>query len=151
MPKKSKSTEPSLSNTDILNLPISKRREYWNNNKIPKDILIPLLEKSKKQNRVSELLGEIYLAIANKVSGMPSWRNYTEDYKEMMVGRALEHLVKYGHNFDTEKTKNDPVNYLIQIVWRGFQQSLKKSKERSKFEGAELKEGLDYDSQEEVL
>ena len=64
--------------------------------------------------------------------GSGRWRRYTEDWKEEFRGRAIEHVLKYGHNFDALKSKNgrnnDPYNYFAMIIGNAFKQSWKKCK-----------------------
>ena len=51
-------------------------------------------------------LAEVVLIMIDKMLGSPSWRGYTPDWKEEFRGRAIEHVLKYGHNFSPEKCKN---------------------------------------------
>jgi hypothetical protein len=77
-------------------------------------------------------LGEVVLIIIDKMLGGSSWRNYTDDWKEEFKGRAIEHVLKYAHNFDPEKMKtgkNDPYNYFAMIINNAFIQSLRKCKQ----------------------
>lgn len=146
MPRTSKSKKEKqnqLPPEQIINLPASQRREHFKKFDINDDLLVTLLERHKKEDRVSEILGEIYIAVVDKVAGMPSWRSYSEDWMDEFKGRAMEHLCKYGHNFKKEKSKRDATNYLIQVCWRAFQQSLKMCKANHEKEGIELNQEID--------
>lgn len=74
-------------------------------------------------------LAEVVLIMIDKMLGSPSWRGYTPDWKEEFRGRAIEHVLRYGHNFSPEKCKNgknDAFNYFAMIIVNAFVQSLKK-------------------------
>jgi len=79
-------------------------------------------------------LAEIVIIIVDKMLGSGSWRRYSEDWKEEFRGRAIEHVLKYAHNFDPEKSKsgkNDPYNYFAMIIGNAFIQSWRKCKQYS--------------------
>ena len=73
-------------------------------------------------------LAEVILIIIDKMLGSGNWRNYSDDWKEEMRGRAIEHVLKYTHNFDPIKSKNDPYNYFAMIISNAFIQSWRKCK-----------------------
>ena len=76
-------------------------------------------------------LAEVVLIIVDKMLGSPSWRKYSDDWKEEFRGRAIEHVLKYAHNFNLEKSKtgkNDPYNYFAMIIGNAFIQSWRKCK-----------------------
>lgn len=76
-------------------------------------------------------LAEVVIIIVDKMLGSPSWRSYSEDWKEEFKGRAIEHVIKYAHNFDPAKSKsgkNDPYNYFAMIISNAFIQSWRKCK-----------------------
>jgi len=76
-------------------------------------------------------LAEVVLIIIDKMLGSGSWRRYSEDWKEEFRGRAIEHVVKYAHNFNPKKCKsgkNDPYNYFAMIIGNAFIQSWRKCK-----------------------
>ena len=82
-------------------------------------------------------LAQMALLIIDKTLGNFRWRSYTEDWKEDMKGKAIEHVLKYVHNYDSVKSQessqnNDPYYYIGMIVTNAFRQSWKKSSERSK-------------------
>lgn len=76
-------------------------------------------------------LAEVVLIMIDKMLGSQSWRGYSPDWKEEFRGRAIEHVLRYGHNFSPEKCKNgkgDAFNYFAMIIVNAFVQSLKKCK-----------------------
>ena len=76
-------------------------------------------------------LAEVVLIIIDKMLGSSSWRKYSDDWKEEFRGRAIEHVLKYAHNFDADKSKsgkNDPYNYFAMIISNAFIQSWRKCK-----------------------
>lgn len=76
-------------------------------------------------------LAEVVLIIIDKMLGSSSWRGYSDDWKEDFRGRAIEHVLKYAHNFDPDKSKsgkNDPYNYFAMIIGNAFIQSWRKCK-----------------------
>lgn len=77
-------------------------------------------------------LAEVILVIIDKTLGSSSWRKYTDDWKEEFRGRAIEHALKYAHNFNPEKSKtgktNDPYYYFAMIITNAFIQSWRKCK-----------------------
>jgi len=76
-------------------------------------------------------LAEVLLIIIDKMLGSQSFRGYSEDWKEEFRGRAIEHVIKYSHNFDATKSKsgkNDPYNYFAMIISNAFVQSMRKCK-----------------------
>ena len=80
-------------------------------------------------------LAEISLIIIDKTLGNFRWRSYTDDWKEDMRGKAIEHVLKYIHNYDSVKSSEssqnkDPYYYIGMIVTNAFRQSWKKSNER---------------------
>ncbi len=86
---------------------------------------------------MSSELAEVVLIIIDKMAGSNSWRNYSDDWKEEFKGRAIEHVLKYAHNFDPHKIrigkdgkvlKNDPYNYFAMIIGNAFIQSWRKCK-----------------------
>ena len=108
--------------------------------KISKDYLSPLVMQYREMKKVNPRaqmpreLAEVILIIIDKNLGSPSWRRYSPDWKEEMRGRAIEHLLKYSHNFDPAKCaagNDDPYNYFAMIANMAFIQSLKKLKQHA--------------------
>lgn len=114
-----------------------RRLSILRTGKISKQYLSPLVMHYKKMKAINPRasmpreLAEVIMIIIDKNLGSPSWRRYSIDWKEEMRGRAIEHLLKYSHNFDPEKCaegKDDPYNYFAMIANMAFIQSLKKLK-----------------------
>jgi hypothetical protein len=114
-----------------------KRISELKNNKIDPGYLGDLLvdysirKRIKSDYKMSNELAEIITVIIEKLIGSSNWRGYTEDWKEEFRGRAIEHCIKYSHNFDADKCakgKNDAFNYIAMISTRAFIQSMKKCK-----------------------
>ncbi|MCQ2123343.1 MAG: hypothetical protein MJZ25_04080 [Fibrobacter sp.] len=87
---------------------------------------------------VSNELATAIQIVIKKTAGMPSWRKYTDDWKEEMYARAQYLTLKYVHNFDPVKLakiskNNDPYYYLGMIVTRAFTQELNTLKKRSQY------------------
>ena len=108
--------------------------------KISKEYLLPMVMHYKSLKAINiraqmpRELAEVILIIIDKNLGSPSWRRYSPDWKEEMRGRAIEHLLKYSHNFDPQKCaagNDDPYNYFAMIANMAFIQSLKKLKMHS--------------------
>ena len=108
--------------------------------KINKDYLLPLVMQYKAlkdrypKSQMPRELAEVIMIIIDKNLGSPSWRRYSPDWKEEMRGRAIEHLLKYSHNFDPSKCaagNDDPYNYFAMIANMAFIQSLKKLKQHA--------------------
>lgn len=109
------------------------------NNKIPPAYLLGLVMDYKakkllcKDFPMPKELAETLLIIIEKMIGSNSWRGYTPDWKEEFRGRAIEHLLRYAHNFSPQKCKegkgNDAYNYFAMITMRAFVQSLKKCRQ----------------------
>lgn len=87
---------------------------------------------------VSDELATAIQIVIKKTAGMPSWRKYTDDWKEEMFARAQYLALKYVHNFDpvklAQKSKNnDPYYYIGMIVTRAFTQELLTLKKKSQY------------------
>lgn len=139
MPRRKKLTkeEAVAESKSQAELPIKQRLQSMRNGRIDKTYLSELVTSYKfKKNLdptypMSRELAEVVLIIIDKMLGSASWRNYTDDWKEEFRGRAIEHVLKYAHNFDSEKSKtgkNDPYNYFAMIISNAFIQSWKKCK-----------------------
>lgn len=74
-------------------------------------------KEGKPEPRIPEFLGKKFWLIATKLAESRSFRNYT--YKEDMISDAIENILTYYHNFDTEKYDN-PLAYFTQIVYFAF-------------------------------
>jgi hypothetical protein len=107
------------------------------NNRIDPELLGNLImehkirRSMKPDHRMSNELAEIVIIIIEKLLGSSSWRGYTEDWKEEFRGRAIDHCLRYCHNFSPERCERgnaDAFNYFAMISVRAFIQSLKKCK-----------------------
>lgn len=131
-PKKTniQSDVASLSEFDI-------KIQEMRNGRIDREYLTKLVMEYKFKKNIDKAypmpreLGAVVLVIIDKMIGSSSWRNYTEDWKDEFRGRAIEHVLRYAHNFNPEKMeagKNDPFNYFAMIISHAFIQSLRKCK-----------------------
>jgi hypothetical protein len=138
--------EIKIDNTDALAKRQSKRDEHKQRlhemryGRIPREYLTNLvLDYKAKRNLMPDYkmpseLADVVLLIIDKMLGASSWRGYTEDWKEEMRGKAIEHILNYAHNFDREKMNNgkgDPYNYFAMIIHHAFVQTLKKLKKHA--------------------
>lgn len=132
MPRKKKVDETIHVSSDR-----EKRLSSLRTGRISKEDLLPLVTRyklMKKEDARAQMpreLADVILIIIDKNLGSPSWRRYSPDWKEEMRGRAIEHLLKYSHNFDAAKCAaghDDPYNYFAMIANMAFIQSLKKLK-----------------------
>jgi len=111
-----------------------KRLEQMRHGRIEKTYLLELVMDYKMKRQLMPTypmpteLAEVILIIVDKMLGSGSWRNYTDDWKEEMRGRAIEHVLRYAHNFNPIKVKNDPYNYFAMIIYSAFVQSWRKCK-----------------------
>jgi len=133
MPRKKKEEHVYLTERE-------KKLAAMKSGRIKKEDLMPIVMKykalkaAKPKAQMPRDLADIIILIIDKNLGSPSWRRYSLDWKEEMRGRALEHLLKYSHNFDPSKCaagKDDPYNYFAMIANMAFTQSLKKLKNHS--------------------
>ena len=110
--------------------------------RIDKDYLTNLIMAYKFKKSVDKTfpmpreLAEVGLIIIDKTIGGSRWRGYTENWKEDMRGRAIEHFLKYLHGFNPEKMallgKNaDPYYYIGRMVSNACIQSWRNCKEYS--------------------
>ena len=110
------------------------KREYINN----KDFLDALVEykklreeaklNGKQEPRTPEYIGECFLKIAENLSHLPKFINYT--YREDMIGDGIENCLMYFGNFDPEKSEN-PFAYFTQIVYYAFLRRIQKEKKQT--------------------
>lgn len=69
--------------------------------------------------RMPDKIGKAIMLIANGLTGHWRFNRYTEDWKEKMVGDAVETCVKNLKSFDTVQYKN-PHAYITMICARCF-------------------------------
>lgn len=87
---------------------------------------------------VSNELASVIKIVIKKTAGLSMWHQYTPDWKEDMIGRALVQALLYVHNFDpaklaTTSKNNDPYYYIAMIVTRAFMQQVKENKKRASY------------------
>lgn len=87
---------------------------------------------------VSDELASIIRIVILKTLGLPSWREYSKDWKEEFFFRAEYVALKYIHNFSPAKMasdskNNDPYYYIGTIVSRAFQQKLIELQKKSAY------------------
>lgn len=140
MPRRKKLTEEEQRKQveEQANMTYEQRLQQMRTGRIEKAYLLELVMNYKFKKKIDEAypmpreLAEVVLIIIDKMLGSASWRNYTDDWKEEFRGRAIEHVLKYTHNFDPKKSKNgkgnDPYNYFAMIIHNAFVQSWKKCK-----------------------
>lgn len=90
-----------------------------------------------------EELGEVFLALIEKVIWSNNWRGYSPDWHEEFRGLSLVHLCKYSIGFDPAKS-TDACNYFYTMITRAFMQALKKCKTHSDYEGETVDAEVDY-------
>lgn len=121
----------------------AQRFNAMKNGRIDKEYLSELIMEYKFKRSLDPTfpmtreLAQMALLIIDKTLGNFRWRSYTDDWKEDMRAKAIEHVLRYVHNYDSIKSaessqNNDPYYYIGMIVTNAFIQSWKKSSERSK-------------------
>ncbi|CAL9965183.1 late sigma transcription factor [Vibrio phage K567] len=68
------------------------------------------------------------MKISENLTRRYNFSNYTQPWKEEMVGDAIEHCLRYVKNFDTERFKN-PHAYITRICFNAFVQRIKKERQ----------------------
>ena len=91
-----------------------RKKNYLNNS----DLLIEL-KKSREQDRVTENLGAMFLALVKRYASIPRFSGYS--YNDEMQLFALFTLCKVWKGFDAERF-NNPFAYFTQIVHNSFHQ-----------------------------
>lgn len=123
-------------------LTYAQRLSAMRNGRIDKEYLSELIMQYKFKRSVDSTfpmpreLAEVALIVIDKTLGGYRWRGYTEDWKEEMRGKAIEHVLKYVHNYDAVKSSQDsknkdPYYYIGRIASNAFIQSWKKCDEYS--------------------
>lgn len=103
---------------------------YVDNEKLLNDIVEwkSKLEKDPS-TRMSDSIGIAIMNIANGFTNYWRFSRYTDDWKELMVGDAVETCVKYLKSFDATRYDN-PHGYITMICARCFFGRIEKEKER---------------------
>lgn len=91
-----------------------KKKNYLNNS----DILVEL-KKSREQDRPTEELGRMFIALVKRYASIPRFSGYS--YNDEMQSFALFTLTKVWKGFDAERF-NNPFAYFTQIVHNAFHQ-----------------------------
>jgi len=76
---------------------------------------------------VTDYIGGCFIKIAEGLARKACFINY--EYKEEMIGDAVENCVLYAHNFDPDKSKN-PFAYFTQMVYYAFLRRIQKEKKQ---------------------
>jgi hypothetical protein len=115
-----------------------KLKEF-NMNYLSNKEIVPELVKLRESGVVSEKLGGIFISIATNLSNKANFTGYT--WKDEMIGEAIYTCIKYGKNFNPEKSNNG-FAYITQICYNSFINYIKKQNRHS-----EVKQCL-YDKNE---
>ena len=112
----------------------SKPEHYVNN----KEFLAAMVEYRKSVNRakrkkqakppVTNYIGECFLKIANHLSYIPNFINYT--YRDDMISDGIENCLQYLDNFNPDKS-NNPFAYYTQIIYYAFVRRIQKEKKQT--------------------
>lgn len=97
------------------------RKIYCNNSDMMKE-----LKKFKKTKIMSNELGQMFMDIANKLSGHSYFRYYNNNVKDELISCAIHRMVQYAHRFDARRTKSNAFAYFTQIAWNEFVKTCKK-------------------------
>ena len=92
-----------------------------------RELRIKAEEEGKKRPQVTNYIGECYLKIANHLSYLPNFINYT--YRDDMISDGIENCLQYMDNFDPAKSKN-PFEYFTQIIYYAFIRRIQKEKKQ---------------------
>jgi len=84
-------------------------------------------EQNKPNPKISNYIGECILKIAQKTTESSHFRGY--DFKEDMIGDAVENCLMYFNNFDPIKYSN-PFSYFSQICYYAFLRRIGKERDR---------------------
>ena len=104
-------------------------------------------EKGLEQPRIPEFIGECLLKIADNLTRHRWFINYTQQYKEEMVGQALLNCIEYFYRFDANRFSN-PFSYFTQSCFNTFRDVAKKERRNqyvkyASFEKAMIESGGD--------
>lgn len=79
--------------------------------------LLEAKEQGKQEPRLPEYIGECIYKIAQKLSTMPKFINYS--YRDEMVSDGIENCIMYFHDYDPNRGMN-PFAYFTQIIYYAF-------------------------------
>jgi len=77
---------------------------------------------------VTSYIAQCFLEIAQNLAKKPNFVNY--QFKEDMIGDAVENCLLYCDNFDPEKSQN-PFSYFTQITYFAFLRRIQKEKKQN--------------------
>jgi hypothetical protein len=77
---------------------------------------------------VTTYIAQCFLEIAQNLAKKPNFVNY--QFKEDMIGDAIENCLLYCDNFDPNKSEN-PFSYFTQITYFAFLRRIQKEKKQS--------------------
>jgi hypothetical protein len=83
----------------------------------------------KKQNRVKNEIGKIFVRICQGLLKKPNFINYSWDRKDDMLSDACYYMSRFIHKFDT--TKDNPFSYFTQACFNAYRQNINKCKKNS--------------------
>jgi len=84
-------------------------------------------ESGEQRPPITDYIGSCFLKIAEGLSRKACFYNY--DFKDEMVGDAIENAVLYAHNFSPTKSKN-PFAYFTQMMYYAFLRRIQKEKKQ---------------------
>lgn len=104
------------------------KANYVDNEKLH-NAIVEWLDKRKEdpEARMTDYIGHSIQLIADGLSYAYNFKNYTQTWKEEMVGDAIINCVKYLSNYDPVKY-NNPHAYITMCCYSAMQQRIKKEK-----------------------
>tara|TARA_Y100000310_G_C20544188_1_gene744791 strand:+ start:190 stop:762 length:573 start_codon:yes stop_codon:yes gene_type:complete len=119
MAKKNKKTKPS---EHYVN-----NKEFYDALCIWKKGVVEADDCGETRPPVTEYIGSCFIKIAEGLSRKLCFINY--DFKEEMIGDAIENCTLYAHNFSPTKSKN-PFAYFTQMTYYAFLRRIQKEKKQ---------------------
>ncbi len=104
------------------------KKHYVDNQELEKE-LVDWIETGE----MSERLGNMFIKIAEGLSYNRKFINYTSNWKDEMVSKAVLHLCSYADNYNPDHPKSNAFAYCTQIAYRAFQQWINKAKRETEF------------------
>jgi hypothetical protein len=91
-----------------------------------KDKVVEAEECGDPKPPISEYIGECFLKMATGIARRPNFNNY--EFKEEMIGDAIENCILYAHNF--KKEGKNPFAYFTQMMYYAFIRRIQKEKKQ---------------------
>ena len=91
-----------------------------------KDKVIEAEASGEPRPPVTDYIGSCFLKIAEGLSRRSCFNNY--EYKEEMIGDAVENAILYAHNF--KKEGKNPFAYFTQMMYYAFLRRIQKEKKQ---------------------